>query len=388
MSRQSAHRVVRRHEWSPLVSSYIDRVLDWRDRLVASEGFRRWASAFPLTRPIARRRAAALFDLAAGFVYTQVLAACTKLRVFDLLSAGPATAGELAPRVGLTPEATDRLLAAAVALDLLSRRSGGRYGLGPLGAAVVDNPGLTAMIEHHAMLYGDLADPIALLRGEAGETRLMRYWAYARAGDPGGLNPESVAAYSSLMAASQPMVAAEILAAYPLARHRCLLDVGGGEGAFLRAAAAAAPHLRLMLFDLPAVAERARAKLDASGLAGRAEALGGNFFLDPLPKGADIVSLVRVVHDHDDAAAKAILRAVRQSLPAYGTLLLAEPMAETPGAQPSGDAYFGFYLLAMGSGRPRTVGELDRMLAEAGFRERKLIPTRTPMLTRLIVAQA
>jgi demethylspheroidene O-methyltransferase len=28
-------------------------------------------------------------------------------------------------------------------------------------------------------------------------------------------------------------------------------------------------------------------------------------------------------------------------------------MSETPGAEPVGDAYFGLYLLAMGSGRTR-----------------------------------
>lgn len=369
-------------------ATIFERILDGRDRLLASAAFRKWAAAFPLTRPIARRRATALFDLTAGFVYAQVLAACVKLRVFDQLRAGPASAGELAPRLGLSPAAADRLLAAAAALNLLSRRSGGRYGLGALGAALVDNPGVTAMIEHHELLYRDLADPVALLRGEARETRSMRYWAYAQAAAPDDLQPHEVAAYSSLMAASQPMVAAEILAAYPLARHRCLLDVGGGEGTFLRAAAVAAPRLRLMLFDLPAVAERARTQLAADPLTVRAEVFGGSFLTDALPEGADVVSLVRVVHDHDDAAAMAVLRAVRRALPAGGTLLLAEPMAETSGARPSGDAYFGFYLLAMGSGRPRTAAELDRMLDEAGFCQRRLVATRTPMLCRLIVARA
>jgi demethylspheroidene O-methyltransferase len=70
----------------------------------------------------------------------------------------------------------------------------------------------------------------------------------------------------------------------------------------------------------------------------------------PLPQGADIVtSLVRVLFDHDDAHALAILRAVRAALPRGGTLLVAEPMAGVPGAQAMGDAYFGLYLLAMGA---------------------------------------
>ena len=41
------------------------------------------------------------------------------------------------------------------------------------------NPGVVAMIEHHAMLYGDLKDPIALLRGDVGAGQLAAYWPYA-----------------------------------------------------------------------------------------------------------------------------------------------------------------------------------------------------------------
>ncbi len=366
-----------------------DRVLALRDRLVADPGFRAWAARFPPTRPIARARARALFDLNAGFVYAQVHAACVRLRLYDLLHReGPQTAAALAPRLDLSPAATLRLLEAAAALRLTERRSGGRWGLGELGAAAVDNPAVTAMVEHHAMLYADLADPVALLRrAERGGNALSGYWAYAGAADPAALTGEQVAAYSGLMAATQPMVAEEVLNAWDIGRHARLMDVGGGEGAFLIAAARRAPRLRLMLFDLPAVAARARARFAEAGVADRAEAFGGSFHADPLPQGADAISLVRVLHDHDDEAAMGILRAVRAALPAGGTLLLAEPMAGTRGAEPVGEAYFGFYLLAMGRGRPRTMAENLAMLRAAGFAEARPVRTGTPLLTSLIVAR-
>jgi demethylspheroidene O-methyltransferase len=63
-------------------------------------------------------------------------------------------------------------------------------------------------------------------------------------------------------------------------------------------------------------------------------------------------------------------------------------MAGTAGAEASGDAYFGFYLMAMGSGRPRSWAELQAMLGDAGFAEARLLPTRTPLLTRVIAASA
>jgi demethylspheroidene O-methyltransferase len=377
---------------APTFGALLDRARDLRERMVADPAFRRRAARFPLTRPIARRRARALFDLCAGFVYSQVLAACVRLRLFDLLRDGPQSVAAIAARTGLPAEGAARLLGAAASLDLLARRSGGRYGLGPLGAAMVGNPGLVAMVEHHAILYADLRDPVALLRGEGrGGTGLARYWPYA-AGDEGsavvaGLGAAKVAGYSALMAASQPLVAEEVLGAYDLRRHRCLLDLGGGEGGFLCAAGVVAPALRLVLFDLPAVAERARARLAAAGLGARASVVGGDFRADPLPGGADVVSLVRVLHDHDDDGALAILRAARGALPADGILLLAEPMSGTPGAEPVGEAYFGFYLLAMGRGRPRTAAEIGALLRAAGFGDARARRTRTPLLTSVLTAR-
>jgi demethylspheroidene O-methyltransferase len=67
-------------------------------------------------------------------------------------------------------------------------------------------------------------------------------------------------------------------------------------------------------------------------------------------------------------------------------LLIAEPFAETPGAERMGDAYFGFYLMAMGQGRPRAVAELRSMLLETGFSRARQLRTRRPMLTGAIVA--
>jgi demethylspheroidene O-methyltransferase len=370
----------------------IDRLLGWRDRLLASPRFQRRAAAFALTRPVARRHARELFDLVAGFVYSQVLLACVRLRLFDILAEGPQTPDQLAARLALQPEATRRLLAAAVALRLVQRRSGGRFGLGELGAPMVGNAAVASMVEHHAALYADLADPVALLRGSgsggARANALARYWPYADSVEPGAASSDRVAEYSTLMSASQPLVADEILDAYPLHRHHVLLDVGGGEGTFLMAVAPRAPRLQLQLFDLPAVAERARTRFAGAGLGERATAFGGSFLTDALPTGADIVTLVRVVHDHDDTEAMALLCAVHCALPAGGTLLLAEPMAGTPGAQAMGDAYFGFYLLAMGSGRPRSAPELIRMLRAAGFDAVRLLRTRQPLQTRVLVATA
>ncbi|QEE40058.1 MULTISPECIES: methyltransferase [unclassified Methylobacterium] len=354
-----------------------------RNRLVASPRFQRWAAGFPLTRGIARKNTRALFDLCAGFVYAQVLTACVRLDLFRILAEGPLALDVLALRLDLPVENARRLLRAAVSLDLVRALPDGRFGLADLGAALTGNPGIAAMIEHHALLYADLADPVALLRGTAEPTKLARYWPYA-AGK--AADADAVAPYGGLMGSSQALIADDVLDACDLSGSRHLMDVGGGEGAFLQAVATRHPGLALTLFDLPAVSSRAYDRLAQAGLAERIACRGGSFH-DGLPLGADTISLVRIVHDHDDGPALALLAAAHAALPPGGTLILAEPMAGTPGAEPVGDAYFGFYLLAMGSGRPRRAEELRAMLRTAGFTSSRELRTRRPLLTRLIVGQ-
>ena len=363
----------------------------WRDRLLGSPRFQVWAASLPFTRRIAARYTRELFDLCAGFVYSQVLYACVRLDVFELLAEGPRSSSDLAQRWRMPVAGVERLLDAAVALNLLERNGKAGYRLGILGAALRANPGAAAMIEHHEMLYSDLCDPVALLRGEAPATRLSRYWTYAGAASsgeaPSDLAPDQVLDYTQLMARSQHLVARDILDAYPLQKHVCLLDIGGGSGEFAIAAARHAPQLRAIVADLPGVAVEARRNIADHGLSQRIDVHGGDALRAELPAGADIASLVRVIHDHDDGPALELLRAACAALQPGGVLLIAEPMAATAGAEPMGHAYFGFYLLAMGSGRPRSSGELAAMARSAGFAEARVLPTRRPLLTGVLLCR-
>lgn len=361
-----------------------ERLVGWlkvrRDRLVADPAFQRFSASFPLTRGTAHRHARALFDLCAGFVYSQVLFACVRLDLFAILAEGPLRPTQIANRIGLGPDAADRLLRAAIALGLLEWR-GEAVGLGLKGAALMGNPGALAMVEHHAMLYRDLADPVALLRGEAPTSQLRRFWAYGEGGSPEAA--DAAADYTALMSRSQALVADDILDAYAVDRHRMVLDVGGGDGTFLSAVHRRAPAAELRLFDLPAVVAHAARN---PALPDSVVIHGGRFPDDPLPGGADLVTLVRVVHDHDDAVVRALLRRVHEALAPGGTVMIAEPMAESAAVAPMADAYFGFYLLAMGSGRARSPDMLMAMLSEAGFVGVRRIATRRPLFAGIVTA--
>jgi demethylspheroidene O-methyltransferase len=373
--------------------SWRQRYRDIKTRWISNPAFQRWAAGFPLTRFIARRQARALFDLCAGFVYSQVLTAFVQLRISELLANGPLPLEDLARLTNLSLDATSRLMRAAASLGLARASAHDHYELGDLGASMLGNPSIAQFIAHHAMLYEDLSDPVALLRGEK-STRLSQFWPYASASPDQPSSSaiaksqfEDYAPYSNLMAQSQQLISQDIVEACSFADRRCLLDVGGGEGRFAAQVALTYDHLDVRLFDLAPVSDRASRALQAQGLGGRVRCIAGNFLHDPLPAGADIISLVRIIHDHDDQSALIVLRAAYTALPRGGRLLIAEPMADTPGAEPIGDAYFGFYLLAMGRGRPRTMTELKLLLHKAGFHSIRPLPTRRPILVSALVAE-
>ncbi|WP_426170058.1 methyltransferase [Sandarakinorhabdus sp. DWP1-3-1] len=365
-----------------------ERWLLRRNAILANPRFQRWSMRLPLLRGTARHHADEMFRVITGFVYTKTLTAVVDAGVVARLAAAPASTAELAEGAGLELPAMQRLLSAAASIDLVEALPGDRWTLGQRGAALSSNTGALAMIEHHKLFYADLADPMAMFRNGRGGGALAQFWSYAEAagrGERASAADPGTEAYSTLMAASQPMVAEQVLDAYDFGRHRRLLDIGGGHGAFVAQVAARHPGLALSLFDLPPVADMARQVLAGRGL-GHVTVHGGSFRDDPIPPGADLVSLVRILHDHDDAVVAALLAAVHAALPAGGALLIAEPMAGTPGAQAMGDAYFGLYLWAMGSGRPRTAETYTAMLRTAGFGRVREVRVGLPMVTRLLVA--
>jgi demethylspheroidene O-methyltransferase len=330
------------------------RWIGWRNRCIADPRFRRMAFAWPGLRWIARRKARRCFDLVTGFVHSQTLAAFVTLGWHKRLMR-PASVEELAYETDLSADAVERLLLAGESVGLCERVGGG-WTLGETGAAVAGDDGIAAMVAHHALLYADLADPVAALRARGGG-KLASHWRYAAV--PGVGEADEVAGYSRLMAASQPMVSDAILSAYDFGRHARVLDIGGGEGAFAAAIARRYPATAIGVFDLPAVVDRA----GSTGIARH----GGDFLRDELPRGYEVATLVRILHDHEDAAVERLLRAVHAALPRNGRIVVAEPMADTRGAEAMGRGYFGWYLWAMGSGRPRSARELKRMLHDAGF---------------------
>ncbi|SDW17913.1 methyltransferase [Roseicitreum antarcticum] len=337
----------------------------WRgrlNRLVGRPAFQAWAARFPLTRRRTRAEGSAIFDLMSGFVYSQVLFALVELDLLIRLRDTPLASGDLPD---LPAQRMEALLLAATALGLMRRTSGEKFQTSLRGAAIPGVPGLTDMIRHHAIFYRDMADPLAVLRGEK-DTELAHFWPYVFGADS-GIAPADAGRYSQLMADSQALVAMETLTQTDLRGAAKLMDIGGGSGVFLQHVAQQYPELSLELMDLPQVMDAARARLAQHGLGARVALHPGSFRDDAIPGGADAMSLIRVLYDHDDATVDTLLAQVFAALPAGGRLIISEPMAGGAHPNRSGDAYFAFYTMAMRTGRARSQAEIAQRLTRAGF---------------------
>ncbi len=354
------------------MASVKEHYIRLRNQIIANPTFQRRTALFPLSRPVARHHAGKLFNMVTGYIASQLVRACSELEVLPMLAECPMTAEQVAQRCDLPLKSAEALLKAAAAYDLAQALGDGRYALGETGAALIGNASLKMMIRHHEVLYRDLADPVAMLRAGHGAS-LAAYWTY------GDGDEDASDTYSELMGETQPMIADQVLRVYNFGQHQQLLDIGGGAGAFLSAVGEAHAGLKLALFDLPQVAARAKNPCISVH--------GGSFKTDDLPRGADCVSLIRILHDHDDDVVKLLLKKIAAALPPGGTVVIGEPMAETRSAKAMGHGYFGLYLLAMGSGRPRTADEYHAFLKEAGFASSREHKTAMPLICRVISAQ-
>ena len=166
-----------------------------------------------------------------------------------------------------------------------------------------------------------------------------------------------------------------MLEAYDFTGLGTLADIGGGNGSVLTAILRRHPAMHSILFDLPAVSERAKANLEAAGLEGRCSVLAGNFFVS-VPPGADAYLMRHIIHDWDDDKSITILRNCRRAMGQGGKLLIVEGVVP-PGNEPSVSKFFDLAMMALPGGMERTEEEYRQLVEAAGFQLTRIVPTRT-----------
>jgi hypothetical protein len=129
-------------------------------------------------------------------------------------------------------------------------------------------------------------------------------------------HPDAARRFDAGMASRHAAGNAALVAGYDFSGIGMLVDVGGGNGSLLAEVLAAFPGRRGVLFDRPSVVQGAAEALTRTGVAGRCEVVGGDFFRT-VPAGGDAYVLSNVLHDWDDERPVAILRVVHRAMAAW-----------------------------------------------------------------------
>ena len=322
------------------------------------------------------RDPASLEDVAAGYRLAQVVYALAALGVPDELGDEARMPEEIAAAIGAHPPSLARLLRAAAGQEILEH-DGGRYALTPFTARLRrDAPdSARAMVLGWRCLpakydaFGGLTDTVRTGRPAFEQTHGARFYEHL------ATRPDEAAAYDAAMDSTLSGFV-DAVDAVDLGAAHTLVDVGGGHGGLLIAALQRHPHLRGVLFDLPAVVAEAQPLLERAGVADRAEVVGGDMF-ESVPAGADVYMFSTVLRCFGDEDCARILRATRAAM-SDGAALHAYEMVHPDGPWHSPAGLADLDAMVLYGGRDRTATEWEALVARAGLRLESVTPCVEP----------
>jgi predicted O-methyltransferase YrrM len=310
-----------------------------------------------------------------GYLVARSIQFAAQLGIADALRDGPKAAAEIAAAVDAHPDALHRLLRALASVGLFTEVEPGSFALTPLGNCLREDA--VPSLGHFARLLGS----------ESYLRACDHFLEVVQTGQPGFELAHDISRYAYLdqhaelgtlynraMQDISSMQIPALLAAYDFSGIERIVDVGGGQGGLLTAILGANPHMTGILFERPPVAEEARAKFAAAGLADRCQVVGGDI-AEEVPEGGDAYIVKHVFMELADAEALVVLRNVRRAMHGGSRLLVIDPVLPADN-QPSPAAIGDLLMLLVSpGGRCRTPAEFHRLFETAGLVPGRVIPT-------------
>jgi hypothetical protein len=190
-------------------------------------------------------------------------------------------------------------------------------------------------------------------------------------------HPDEARLFSETMIGFHGAEPPAVAAAYDFSGADTIVDVGGATGNLLAHVLARSPAFRGVLFDRPHVVADARALLAEHGVDSRVSIEAGDFFTS-VPAGGDVYLLSHIIHDWSEEQCLTILGNCRKAMTPTGRLLIVE-MVLPPGDTPHPGKVLDMMMLVVPGGRERTESEYAALLAKAGFRLNRVVPTASPV---------
>jgi hypothetical protein len=320
-----------------------------------------------------------LRQIADGYLLSACLHVAVKLNIADHLAEGPQSVETLAADTNTNADALYRVMRALVSIGIFSEPQPGTIALSP--AAELLRSGVPGSVREMVLwtsnpfimhVTSDLLHSV-----ETGKPAIEHLY-----GKPAfecfASMPEFGRAFNAGMTAISADLAPAVLDAYDFSDVGTLMDVAGGHGYFLCEALKRHPQMKGILLDVPGVVEGAKCLMCDMRVDDRCHPVAGNFF-EHIPAGADAYFMQHIIHDWSDEQALKILGNVRQALSerSRGRLIIVD-MVLPEDSRPHPGKLLDLLMLMFPGGRERTESQWRDLLARAGFKVTRIVPTKAP----------
>jgi len=317
---------------------------------------------------------AQLIQMAMAHWVSHIVRVATQLSLADHLAKGPKSADDLASPTGTHAPSPYRLMRTLAHLGIFTEDAAHRFTLTPLGDALKTGApgGARATILTLASEWITRGWEQLLYSVQTGKSGLEK-----EAGMPIfdwlAKNPEAASLFSETMVGFHGAEPAAVAAAYDFSNMTTIVDVGGATGNLLTTILGKFPGARGILYDLPHVVRDAPGLIQARGLTDRVKIEAGRFF-DKVPADGDAYLLSHVIHDWSEEQCLTILGNCRRAMHPASRLLLIEMVLPT-GNTPHPGKMLDMMMLVGPGGQERTEQEYGALLAKAGLRLTRVVPT-------------
>ncbi len=320
---------------------------------------------------------ALMAQLVFGKCVSMAISVAAKLRLADKLAAGPRTVADLASETTTHAPSLYRVLRALASVGVFAEQADGKFGQTTLSEFLrSDVPGsLRGVADYCGAAWSWNAWGHLLHSVRTGETAFDHLYGEG-CFDYLAKHPDESAVFNEGMTGFTSTISVAVAEAYDFSAFGTIVDVGGGHGILLTTILKKFPKLKGVVFDAPHVAEGARKPIADAGLANRLSAEGGDFFA-AVPTGGDVYIMKHIIHDWPDDLATTILRNCRTGVKDGGKLLLVE-MVVPPGNTPDFSKILDLEMMVLPSGKERTEAEYAKLLADAGWKLTRVVPTKSP----------
>lgn len=301
-----------------------------------------------------------------GYIPTRVIYVAAKLGLVDQIGDEGAKAQELARKLEVHPGALFRVLRALAGLGVLHQDDNDRFFVTSFGETLrKDGPQSVAdyAIYSQEFVYKGLEQIMDSVR--TGKPAIEDFFEFLRT------NPEQEAIFHAGLGNRGRIETAAIIDAYDFSQSGRIVDVGGGNGAFLSGVMASCEHVSGVLFDQKSAIDAA--KMGRGGALSRCELVAGDFF-QTIPPDGDTYVLKRVLFDWTDDEVIQILTNCRKAMKDQARLLIIESLIGPPNEESSAYLYDIMFLVLL-TGRVRTVKQYADLLVQSGFRLERIVPT-------------